>query len=57
MIATLIEQKLLELIGNPDEGLPVGKSLRDRLLRQKKAVEPGERGESFADAILRLGLA
>ena len=51
MIATLIEQRLLELVGDPDEGLPIRKTLRDRLLRQKKAVERGERGESFADAV------
>jgi hypothetical protein len=50
MIAKLIEQKLLELVGDPDEGLPIRKTLRDRLLRQKKAVQRGERGDSFADA-------
>ena len=31
MIASLIEQKLLELIGDPDEGLPVRRSLINRL--------------------------
>ena len=51
MISALIEQKLLELVGDPDEGLPIRKTLRDRLLRQKKAVQRGERGESFADAV------
>jgi hypothetical protein len=35
MIETLIEQKLLEFLGDPDEGLPIRKSARDRLLRQK----------------------
>jgi hypothetical protein len=57
MISTLIEQKLLELVGDPDEGLQIRKTLRDRLLRQKKAVERGERGESLADAVRRLELA
>lgn len=57
MIAALIEEKLLELIGDPDEGLAVRKSLEDRLLRQKKAVVRGERGEPFEDAVQRLGLA
>ena len=41
MIATLIEQRLLELVGDPDEGLPIRKTLRDRLLRQKKAAQRG----------------
>ncbi|MDE2059281.1 MAG: hypothetical protein KGL31_06265 [candidate division NC10 bacterium] len=35
MIETSIEQKLLELLGDPDEGLPFRKSVRDRLFRQK----------------------
>ena len=56
MISTLIEQKLLELVGDPDEGLPIRKTLRDRLLRQRKAIARGERGESFTDVVQRLGL-
>ncbi len=56
MIETIIEQRLLELLGDPDEELAIRKSVRDRLLRQKKAVAKGERGESFEDTIQRLGL-
>lgn len=56
MIETIIEQKLLELLGDPDEGLPIRKTVRDRLLRQQQAVAAGERGESFGDVIQRLGL-
>jgi hypothetical protein len=56
MIEAIIEQKLLELLGDPDEGLPVRKSVRDRLLRQKRAVAVGERGEPFEDVAQRLGL-
>ena len=56
MIETIIEQKLLELLDDPDEELPLRKSVRDRLLRQKKAVAKGERGESFENTIQRLGL-
>ena len=55
MIETTIEQKLLELLGDPDEGLPIRKVVRDRLLRQKQAVAQGERGEAFEDAVRRLG--
>jgi len=57
MMAALIEEKLLEVIGDPDEGLPIRKSLRDRLLRQKRAVARGERGKRFEDVTRRLGLA
>ena len=57
LIATIIEQKLLELFGDPDEGLVMTKTLRNRLLRQKKAVDKGERGELFEAVAARLGLA
>ena len=40
----LIERKLLEIIGDPDEGLVIRESVRERLLRQKAAVDAGERG-------------
>jgi hypothetical protein len=56
IIETSIEQKLLEILGDPDEGLEIKKSVRDRLLRQRKAVAAGERGEPFEDAVRRLGL-
>jgi hypothetical protein len=56
MIETTVEQKLLELLGDPDESLPIRKAVRDRLLRQKQAVASGERGERFEDVIRRLGL-
>jgi hypothetical protein len=56
MIETIIEQKLLELLGDPDEGLHIRKSVRDRLLRQKQTIAAGERGEPFEDVVRRLGL-
>jgi hypothetical protein len=54
MMETLIEQKLLELLGDSDKGMEIRKFLRDRLLRQKKAVAVGEHGESFDDVVRRL---
>ncbi|OGG54117.1 MAG: hypothetical protein A3F84_09965 [Candidatus Handelsmanbacteria bacterium RIFCSPLOWO2_12_FULL_64_10] len=56
MIETSIEQKLLEILGDPDEGLSIRKSVRDRLLRQKKGVKAGERGQPFDKVVRRLGL-
>jgi len=56
MLDTTIEQKLLEMFGDPDEGLELRESVRDRLLRQKKAVAEGERGQRFEDVIQQLGL-
>jgi len=56
MISAIVEKKLLEFIGDPDEDLSIKKSLYNRLLRQKKAVAKGERGECFEDVVQRLGL-
>ena len=57
MIGAIVEQKLIELFGDPDEELVMTKTLRNRLLRQKKATARGERGELFEDVVMRLGLA
>ncbi|MBN1903366.1 hypothetical protein JW926_18755 [Candidatus Sumerlaeota bacterium] len=56
MIEAIIENKFIEILGDPDEGLPLRKSAQERLRRQKKAVEEGERGEPFENVAQRLGL-
>ncbi len=56
IIESAVEHKLLELIGDPDEGLVVKKQIRNRLLRQKQAVIRGERGKPLEEVIKELGL-
>ena len=56
VIRAVVEQKLIELFGDPDQGLPVKESLEKRLLRQKRAVARGRRGERLEDVAQRLGL-
>ena len=56
VIEASVERKLLELLGDPDEGLEIRKALRDRLRHQQEAVAAGERGEPFDDVVRRLGL-
>jgi hypothetical protein len=56
MIEASVERKLLELLGDPDEGLPIRKAVRDRLLRQQQAVTAGESGVPLEDGVRRLGL-
>lgn len=56
MISTVVEQKLVELFGDPDDGLVLRENLRKRLIRQKKAVAKGERGDDFSTVRKRLGL-
>ena len=56
VIGAVVEQKLIELFGDPDQGLPVKEALEKRLLRQKRAVAQGRRGERLEDVTRRLGL-
>jgi hypothetical protein len=56
MLSNVVEKKLIELLGDPDEGLVLKESVRKRLIRQKKAVAKGERGVGFAEVRKRLGI-
>ena len=56
IIEMSIEQKLIEILGDPDEGLAIRESVRDRLLRQREAVAAGERGQPLDDIVQQLGL-
>ena len=56
ILSNVVEQKLVELYGDPDEGLIVKDQLRKRLVRQKKSTSKGLRGVEFSSAIKQLGL-
>jgi hypothetical protein len=56
IIEAVVEQKLLEILGDPDEGLEIRQAVQDRLIRQKQAVAGGENGQPFEDVVRRLGL-
>jgi len=56
-IGLAVEERLVELLGDPDKGLILLESLRIRLFRQKRAVAKGERGEPLEDVVRRLRLA
>ena len=56
MIESSVEHKLLELLGDPDEGLEIKQAVRTRLLRQQKVVAAGERGRTLKDVARELGL-
>jgi len=57
MIADVVEAKLREVVSDPDAGLALRVALRARLVRQKRAVARGERGEPVEDVTRRLRLA
>ena len=48
IIESTVEKKLLQLLSDPDQGLVLRKTLKDRLLRQRKAVVSGKRGNLLA---------
>lgn len=49
MLDTIVEQRLMDLLGDPDEGLELREELRRRLLEQQETVAAGERGRSLED--------
>jgi hypothetical protein len=56
MISKAVEEKLLELLGDPDEGLSMKENLRKRLRRQKRRVAEGERGTDLGTVRKQIGL-
>ncbi len=56
IVSNAVEEKLVELFGDPDEGLQMKENLRKRLRRQKKSVAKGERGTELASVRKHLGL-
>ena len=57
LVGAAVEQKIVELLGDPDAGLVLRENMRKRLLRQKRVVAKGERGELLETVIRRLKLA
>ena len=56
LVGSAVEEKLIQLLGDPDEGLVLRENVRKRLVRQKRAVAKGERGESLETVARRLKL-
>ena len=54
MMEATIEKKLLELLGDLDEGMEIRKTVLNRLARQTKAIAGGERGQSFEEVVRQL---
>jgi len=56
VIGSVVEEKLQALFADDEDDLELTDELRERLVRQQKEVENGERGEALEDVIERLGL-
>ena len=55
-LSDILERKLLELLVDPDKGLLLQDSLRNRLLQQQQATAQEQRGQAFGDVMAKLGL-
>jgi hypothetical protein len=56
IVEDAVERKLVEMLGDPDDQLKLRKSVQERLLQQRKAVEAGQRGRSLGDVAQELEL-
>ncbi len=56
VIGMAVEQKLIEILGDPDEGLTLQTDIRQRLIQQQKAVADGERGLDITEVVKKLDL-
>ena len=56
MIEATVEQKLLEILGDPDDTLEIQNAVRERLTQQMVYVTSGEYGKPIEDVIQDLGL-
>ena len=56
MIEALIDQKLAEWMGDPDEGLELRDAVRERIVRQRQEFAAGQRGSTLDDVAHRFGL-
>jgi hypothetical protein len=56
LIGRAVEQKLLELLGDPDEGLELRDEVVTRLQRSLEAEHSGQRGLPIHEVASQLGL-
>ncbi|MFQ5852744.1 MAG: hypothetical protein ACE5JU_19470 [Candidatus Binatia bacterium] len=56
LIQEAVEEVLLELLGDPDQGLELREDLQERLKRSLERVRRGERGIPAEEVVKRIGL-
>ncbi|MDP2209079.1 MAG: hypothetical protein Q8K98_09955 [Bacteroidota bacterium] len=56
LISSAIEQKLLEILGDPEEHLLFREEIQKRLVQQKALVAKGKRGKKLGEVEKRLEL-
>jgi hypothetical protein len=56
VVEATVERTLLEMLGDPDEGLEIRSDVRKRLLRQRQDVAAGQHGQRLEDVVRQMGL-
>lgn len=56
IVENAVERKIVELLGDPDDGLQVRKSVQERLLQQQRDVKAGQRGRGLGDVAQEMEL-
>jgi hypothetical protein len=57
LVQEAVEEVLLELLGDPDQGLELREEVQERLKRSLERVQKGERGVPAEEAARKAGLA
>ncbi len=56
VVEATVERTLLEMFGDPDEGLEIKSQVRERLLRQRQDAAAGQYGQRLDDVVRQIGL-
>ena len=56
IIGSVVEEKLKEILGDPDDGLNLTAAVEERLTKQKHEVANGERGEELDGVVEQMEL-
>lgn len=56
VVEATVERTLLEILGDPDEGLEIRGDVKERLLKQRQDLAMGQRGQSLDEVIQQLNL-
>jgi hypothetical protein len=56
VVQATVERTLLEMLGDPDEGLEIRSNVRKRLMHQRQDVAAGQHGQLLDDVVRQLGL-
>lgn len=56
LIEDIVREQLIDLLGDPDEGLELRPEVRERLLAQQERFRQGERGVPLDEVVSRLDL-